>query len=98
MSGESLVTRLNAVGVTALSDALDRLAISGQAIGILPVARGMKFAGPAFTVQMLPVGLTQGIVGDYIDDVPMGAVVAIDNVLGWEAAAENGQQVSLRRL
>lgn len=79
MSGESLVTRLNAVGVTALSDALDRLAISGQAIGILPVARGMKFAGPAFTVQMLPVGLTQGIVGDYIDDVPMGAVVAIDN-------------------
>ncbi|AKM12042.1 RraA family protein [Croceicoccus naphthovorans] len=79
MSEETLVRRLNAVGVTALSDALDRLAISGQAIGILPVARGMKFAGPAFTVQMLPVGLTQGIVGDYIDDVPEGAVVAIDN-------------------
>lgn len=79
MSEETLVRRLNAVGVTALSDALDRLAINGQAIGILPVARGMKFAGPAFTVQMLPVGLTQGIVGDYIDDVPEGAVVAIDN-------------------
>ena len=25
-------------------------------------------------------------------------VIRVDNVLGWEAAAENGQQVSLRRL
>lgn len=79
MSSDSLATRLNAVGVTALSDALDRLAIAGQAIGLVPVARGMKFAGPAFTIRMLPVGLTGGSVGDYIDDVPAGAVVAIDN-------------------
>lgn len=70
---------LNALGVTALSDALDRLAIAGQVVGIMPVARSMRFAGPAFTIRMLPVGLTGGVVGDYIDDVPPGAVVAIDN-------------------
>lgn len=74
-----LAGELNAVGVTALSDALDRLGIVGQAIGIMPVARTMRFAGPAFTIRMLPVGLTGGGVGDYIDDVPAGAVVAIDN-------------------
>lgn len=79
MSGDSLATRLNAVGVTALSDALDRLAIPGQAIGLVPVERGMKFAGPAFTIRMLPVGLTGESIGDYIDDVPARAVVAIDN-------------------
>lgn len=74
-----LASRLKAVGVTALSDALDRLGIIGQAVGIMPVARTMRFAGPAFTVRMLPVGTTGGVVGDYIDDVPIGAVVVIDN-------------------
>jgi 4-hydroxy-4-methyl-2-oxoglutarate aldolase len=74
-----LATRLKAVGVTALSDALDRLGIIGQAVGIMPVARTMRFAGPAFTIRMLPIGITGGVVGDYIDDVPAGAVVAIDN-------------------
>jgi regulator of RNase E activity RraA len=74
-----LAARLKAVGVTALSDALDRLGIEGQVLGIVPVARTMRFAGPAFTVRMLPVGLTGGSVGDYIDDVPAGHVVAIAN-------------------
>ncbi|MGD9711380.1 MAG: RraA family protein [Thermomicrobiales bacterium] len=67
------------LGVTAISDALDRLGIVGQAVGIMPVERTMRFAGPAFTIRMLPVGQTGGVVGDYIDDVPSGAVVVIDN-------------------
>lgn len=75
----NLVSRLNAVGVTALSDALDRLGIDGQALGILPVVRTMRFAGQAFTIRMLPVGLSGGSVGDYIDDVEPGQVVVIDN-------------------
>ncbi|KQM19847.1 RraA family protein [Novosphingobium sp. Leaf2] len=74
-----LATRLTTAGVTALSDALDRLGIAGQAVGIMPVVRTMRFAGPAFTIRMLPVGQSGGVVGDYIDDVPEGAVVAIDN-------------------
>lgn len=76
---KDLAAGLNTVGVTALSDALDRLGIDGQALGVMPVARTMRFAGRAFTIRMLPVGLTGGSVGDYIDDVEPGQVVVIDN-------------------
>lgn len=79
MSDPQWAERLKKAGVTALSDALDRLGIAGQAVGIMPVARTMRFAGPAFTIRMLPVGLTGGVVGDYIDDVTPGSVVVIDN-------------------
>lgn len=79
MDQEQLRSRLVATGVTAISDALDRLSIEGQAVGIVPVTRGMRFAGPAFTIRMLPVGLSGGVVGDYIDDVSPGSVVVIDN-------------------
>lgn len=79
MPDREIAEQLKTLGVTLLSDALDRLGIDGQAVGILPVIRTMRFAGPAFTVRMLPVGLSGGVVGDYIDDVPEGAVVAIDN-------------------
>ncbi|MCZ8018657.1 RraA family protein [Novosphingobium sp.] len=79
MDNQQLSSRLTAVGITAISDALDKLGIEGQAVGIMPVVRTMRFAGPAFTIRMLPVGLTGGVVGDYIDDVPAGAVVTIDN-------------------
>lgn len=79
MAEDSRAEALKIVGVTAVSDALDRLGIEGQAVGIMPVVRSMRFAGPAFTIRMLPVGMTGGGVGDYIDDVPPGAVVVIDN-------------------
>lgn len=79
MNDEQLAPALSAVGVTALSDALDKLGITGQALGVMPVARTMRFAGRAFTIRMLPVGLSGGSVGDYIDDVQPGQVVVIDN-------------------
>ena len=79
MSNTEHTERLIAAGTTALSDALDRLGIDGQALGIMPVVRTMKFAGPAFTIRMVPVGITGGSVGDYIDDVKPGEVVVIDN-------------------
>ena len=79
MSGADISARLRAVGTTALSDALDKLAIPGQILGLAPVVRTMGFAGPAFTIQMLPVGITGGSVGDYIDDVAAGEVVLIAN-------------------
>ncbi|MGY4502196.1 4-hydroxy-4-methyl-2-oxoglutarate aldolase [Bradyrhizobium sp. GM24.11] len=71
--------RLKTFGVTTLSDALDRLDIEGQCLGIMPFARSMRLAGPAFTIRMLPTGQSGGSVGDYIDDVQPGQIVVIDN-------------------
>ena len=76
---DGLAERLKAIGVTTLSDALDRLAIDGQCLGVMPFDRGMAFAGRAFTIRMVPVGLSGGSVGDYIDEVEPGRVVVLDN-------------------
>lgn len=75
----SLVDRLLTVGVCGLSDALDKLGIDGQCLGIMPFGPAMKLAGPAFTIRMVPVGQSGGVVGDYIDDVGEGDIVVIDN-------------------
>jgi regulator of RNase E activity RraA len=72
-------TRLAALDAPALSDALDRLGIEGQAVGIMPLDRSFRVVGQAFTVRMLPRGLSGKSVGDYIDDVAAGQVVVIDN-------------------
>jgi 4-hydroxy-4-methyl-2-oxoglutarate aldolase len=79
MGDESLADQLKAIGVTTLSDALDRLGIEGQCLAIMPLARHFKLAGPAYTIRMLPVGLSGGSVGDYIDDVESGQIVVIAN-------------------
>lgn len=75
----SVEHRLSALDTPAISDALDRLGIDGQALGIRAVDRRFRTVGRAFTVRMLPRGLSGKNVGDYIDDVPTGHVVAIDN-------------------
>ena len=67
------------LGTSALSDAMDRLGIPGQALGIKPVDRSFMLCGPAFTVHNIPCDIKGGSVGDYIDDVPPGHVVVIDN-------------------
>lgn len=79
MMTSATAEKLKSYGVTTLSDALDRLGIEGQCLGIMPFDRGMRLAGPAFTIRMLPVGVVGGSVGDYIDDVEPGQIVVIDN-------------------
>ncbi|KAJ6150065.1 hypothetical protein N7471_001264 [Penicillium samsonianum] len=64
----------------AVSDALDKLGISGQAFGIMPLTNYKKTTvGPAFTVRYVPSSDPPGSVGDFIDDVAVGDVVVIDN-------------------
>ena len=75
----AVAARLVRLDTSALSDALDRLGIEGQALGIKPLATSFRAVGRAFTVRMLPRGLSGKSVGDYIDDVPPGHVVVIDN-------------------
>jgi regulator of RNase E activity RraA len=44
-----------------------------------PLSDGFRAAGPAFTVRYAPAGGAGGTVGDFLDDVPPGAVIVIDN-------------------
>lgn len=63
-----------------VSDALDFFHLPGSALGIGRVAGGPSVLGPAYTVRFAPVDTAEkGTVGDFIDDVPPGAVVVLDN-------------------
>lgn len=66
-------------GASTISDALDRLGIHGQALGLRPIGPNRELWGPAFTIRMAPAASPAGSVGDYIDDVGTGTVVVIDN-------------------
>jgi 4-hydroxy-4-methyl-2-oxoglutarate aldolase len=76
---DQLVERFKKLASAAISDALDRLQIPGQAQGIASLRLGYHIVGRAFTVRYLPVGSTKGTVGDYVDDVPTGGVIILDN-------------------
>lgn len=73
------VERASRIDTATLSDALDKLGIAGQCLGIKPLDHAFRMTGRAFTLSYAPVGHPVGTVGDFIDDVPEGAVVAIDN-------------------
>jgi regulator of RNase E activity RraA len=76
----TVVKGLSELPTATISDALDRLGIPGQALGIAPLNPAFRLAGPAFTIRYRPVGeVEKGSVGDYIDDVPVGSVVVLDN-------------------
>jgi regulator of RNase E activity RraA len=62
-----------------VSDALDRLGRPGSMLGLAPLSDGARLCGRAFTVRYVTAGSPPGTVGDYLDDVPPGAVVVLDN-------------------
>jgi len=72
------VERAGKIDTATLSDALDKLGIPGQCLGIKPLNHGFHLAGRAFTLSYGPVA-PGGTVGDFIDDVPPGAIVVINN-------------------
>ncbi|MGW1717800.1 RraA family protein [Streptomyces sp. NPDC002156] len=76
-----VLRRLRVLPTAAVSDALDRAGIPGAVHGLAPLANGFRAVGPAFTVRYAPLDDTtgRGTVGDFLDDVPPGAVIVIDN-------------------
>jgi regulator of RNase E activity RraA len=72
------VKRAAKLDTATLSDALDRLGIAGQCLGVKPLDQKYRLAGRAFTLQYAPQG-PGGTVGDFIDDVEQGSVIVIDN-------------------
>lgn len=73
------VERAGKIDCATLSDALDRLGVAGQCLGIKPLDHRFRMVGRAFTLAYAPVGYPVGTVGDFIDDVPEGSVIVIDN-------------------
>ena len=76
---DTAVERASKLDTTNISDALDRLGIAGQCLGIKPRDPRFRVTGRAFTLLYAPAGKPAGTVGDFIDDVPPGYVIAIDN-------------------
>ncbi len=76
---DASVERASKLDTSTISDALDRLGISGQCLNIKPRDPRFRMTGRAFTILYRPIGKPAGTVGDFIDDVAPGSVVAIDN-------------------
>lgn len=76
---EEILERIRKHSTSTLSDALDRLGIPGQVLGVQPLRETFRLVGRAFTARYVPVGTVKGTVGDYIDDVPAGQVIVLDN-------------------
>jgi len=78
-SQRDLIVAFKTLDTTCVSDALDRLGIKGACHGIRPLVAGVKAVGQAFTVKYRARSAQCGSVGDFIDDVPAGRVIVIDN-------------------
>lgn len=79
---EALRARLSRLDTAALSDAMDSLRTPPCVLpGIRPRTPGTVACGPAFTVRYRPVDDTTTFhnAANYLDDVPAGSVVVVDN-------------------
>lgn len=79
MNKDRNAARAARLDTATLSDALDRLGIVGQCRAIKPRDPGFRMSGRAFTLKYGPASKPAGTVGDYIDDVPEGSVLVLDN-------------------
>lgn len=73
------VDRAAKLDTATLSDALDKLGINGQCYRIKPRTNSFRMSGRAWTVKYGPAANPPGTVGDYIDEVPAGSVLVLDN-------------------
>jgi len=77
---KELVALFAGLDTPGVSDALDKLGLPGQCLGVMPLANyDTVLVGPAYTVQYVSASNPPGTVGDFIDDVAPGDVVVIDN-------------------
>lgn len=74
-----IIKQYKELDTPSVTDAMDRLGLTGGLLGIRAVVRGTKLCGQAFTVHYTACGQVHGTVGDFLDDVEPGEVVVIDN-------------------
>jgi 4-hydroxy-4-methyl-2-oxoglutarate aldolase len=70
---------LAAYSTATISDALDKLGVESALLGLRPLFDAARVFGRAYTVRYVSAGSPPGTVGDYLDDVPPGDVVVLDN-------------------
>ena len=80
LEDQALVALFAGLDTPGVSDALDKLGLPGQCLGLAPLDNYREVVvGPALTVQYVSASVPPGTVGDFIDDVAPGDVVVIDN-------------------
>lgn len=81
---QELVALFAGVDTPGVSDAMEKLGLHGQALGLMPLDDYTEVVvGPGFTVRYVPASVSPGTVGGFIDDVAEGDVVVIDNASRW---------------
>ncbi len=73
------VARIAKLDCATLSDALDRFGLNGACFHIKPRDPKFRMAGRAYTLLYAVAGNPPGTVGDFVDDVPPGSVLVLDN-------------------
>ncbi|KIF60349.1 RraA family protein [Pseudomonas fluorescens] len=77
---QALVALFEGLDTPGVSDAMDKLGLPGQCLGVAPLDNYSKVVvGPAFTVQYVSASVPPGTVGDFIEDVQPGDVIVINN-------------------
>lgn len=93
-------THARQLSTAEISDALDALRLPGSALGIGHIAGTPSVFGRAFTVAFIPIDLdAPGTVGDFLDDIPAGAVAVLDNAGRMDCTVWGGimSQLAVRR-
>lgn len=76
----SVTALFDGLDTAVVSDALDKLDMPGQCYDVMPLDNYQQATvGLAYTVRYEPANSPPGTVGDFIDDVPAGFFVVIDN-------------------
>ena len=78
-ASSDLIQQFAALPTAAVSDALDFHRLPGSAHGIGPLFNEARLCGRVFTVKYSPKGFPGGTAGDFLDEVPEGAIIAVDN-------------------
>jgi len=80
LEDQQLVALFEGLDTPGVSDAMDKLGLPGQCLGIAPLDNYRTvIVGPAFTVQYVSASVPPGTVGDFIEDVAPGDVVVMAN-------------------
>ena len=76
---KNIIENIKKLDTTCISDACDRLEISGSLSSLKPILPGSKLCGRAFTVKYRPSSGNNSTVGDFLDDLKEGNLAVIDN-------------------